>query len=96
MAGATKVGPPGRGDYPKKPNVLLRAFEWSMRRFDWFLNLSRSPAPGADGMATRPALEEDDRKPSHGLPEAELPDSAREAAADRIKREDAIRRARGE
>jgi len=36
-----------------------------------------------------------EREPSHGIPEADLTEEQREAAARRIKDEDAIRRARG-
>jgi hypothetical protein len=91
MAGVTKVGPPDPGDKPKRRG-------W----FDRFLRRATLGAglfsPGAYRVAeAEQRLEQSQRKSSeHGLPEAELPDAQREAAAEHLKRENAMRRARGE
>jgi hypothetical protein len=77
----------------------LRIFEYAaslawVGRIFWFLPFGG--AGRAIEMMNRPAEEEFHYQRPEGIPEADLTDEERKAAADRIVREDAIRRAKGE
>ena len=91
MAGVTRVGPPDGGDKPRKRGFLSRMLRRATLGAALF-------SPGAYRVAqAEEKLEQDSRRePSQGIPEADLTDAQREAAARRMKDEDAIRRARGD
>jgi hypothetical protein len=100
--GVTKVGPADKSDLPRKKGFWHRALRflhivsglaWISQVF-WFL-------PGRSTGRAIDSVTRDDEPGSHyhpppGIPEADLSDEQREAAAERMKREDAIRRAKGE
>ena len=100
--GVTKVGPADKSDLPRKKGFwhrVLRFFyvmsglAWFARTF-WYLPIGGAPR-------AIDAVNDDDEPAFHyhpppGIPEADLSDEQRVAAAERMKREDAIRRAKGE
>lgn len=102
MSGVTKVGPAEKDDLPRKRGLWHRVFRffYVMSGLAWVLSTFRFLPIGSVGRALD-AVTKDDEPGSHyhpppGIPEADLTDEQREAAAARIKQEESLRRARGE
>lgn len=88
MAGLTKVGPPEPGDRPRKRKG--RVSRWLL-----FMNWRLWPLAGRVS-EIEDRMDAAERKHVHtGIPEADLTEDQRDAAARRMQSEDAIRRARG-
>ena len=90
MAGITKVGPPEPGARPKKRGLFARIVRRATLGAALF-----NPAAYRVAEAEQKLEEWKREEPWHGLPAADFSDNQREDAAERMKREDAIRRARG-
>lgn len=100
--GVTKVGPPDKSDHPKKRGLLhsVSRFLYVMSGLAWVMQVFLYLPTRTSGRAIQELTKDDDpgahyQRPP-GIPEADLTDDQREAAVERIKREQAIRRARGE
>ena len=102
MSGITKVGPADKDDFPRKKGLLHRVYRffYVMSGLVWVSNLLRFLPIGSTRRAIHEVTKDDEPgfhyHPPPGLPEADLADEEREAAAQHIKQEDALRRARGD
>lgn len=100
--GVTKVGPPEKSDYPKKRGLLHSVFRffYVISGLAWVMRVFLYLPTRTSGRAIQELTKDDEPpyrySPPAGIPEADLTDEQREAAVERIKREQAIRRARGE
>ena len=100
MPGVTKVGPADKDDFPRKKGLLHRVYRFFyvisglawVSRMLWFLPI------GSTGRAIHEVTKDDEPgshyHPPPGIPEADLTEEERIAAVERVKQEDAIRRAR--
>jgi hypothetical protein len=92
----TKTGPPEPGDRPRKRSRFFFAWLWDapfLLTVPRFFGLAKAQEID-QRVAAEEAAEEEAHNPWRGIPEAELTDEQREAAARQIHQEDAEGRAR--
>jgi hypothetical protein len=92
----TKVGPPNKNDQPRKRRGFLGrlGLVWTyMNPAAWFLASKEAEKELPEQLTGTSAA---DKLPSHGLSEADLSEAQRDAAAEHLKQEEALRRARGD
>jgi hypothetical protein len=100
--GVTKVGPPDKSDLPRKKGAWHRIFRflYVASGLAWIANMLCFLPSGRVKQAVDVVTSDRNASfhymPPPGIPDADLTDDERESAVQRIKQEQAIRRARGE